>query len=83
MEFVTDETLAARGDDIAEPTIARVMEEDDQVQGRGGRGHHRHEVDPQKDPEIGLDVNAESSIPIEWSVSCHSFHHELCKADRG
>ncbi|ORY25961.1 SNF2 family N-terminal domain-domain-containing protein [Naematelia encephala] len=60
-------TLAARGDDMIQPTIARITEEDDLVKGRKGRGHHtiKDEWEGHGPPP---DVNAESSIPVEWKT---------------
>ncbi|ORY30527.1 SNF2 family N-terminal domain-domain-containing protein [Naematelia encephala] len=67
LDLVTDETLAARGDDMIQPTIARITEEDDLVKGRKGRGHHtiKDEWEGHGPPP---DVNAESSIPVEWKT---------------
>jgi hypothetical protein len=75
LDLVTDETLAARGDDIPQPTIVRVMEEDDRVRGEKGHTHHPHVHEPGqegKDEWRGggpaPDAMAESGIPIAWSV---------------
>jgi hypothetical protein len=67
LDLITDGTLAARGDDIAEPTIARVLEEDDKIHGMEGKTHHAHGQWEGHGP--APDVNAEASIPSEWSVS--------------
>jgi hypothetical protein len=77
LDLVTDETLAARGDDIAQPTIARVLEEDDKVRAGAklhGHGHAHKEEDEWKGGGPPPDANAESGLDVAWSVSrcrCH------------
>ena len=68
LDLVTDESLAAKGDEIAEPTIARVMEEDDRVHGRKSFTHHP-KTGELEDNGPEPDVNAESSIPVAWKVN--------------
>ena len=71
LNFVTDETLAAKGDEMDRPTIANVMEEDDRIHGEKGRSHH---------PTAGEweghgpapDANATANITIAWSVRLSS-----------
>lgn len=72
LDLITDETLAARGDDIADPTIAKVLEEDDQVNGKKSASRHAHAREAENVWKGGgppPDTNAEASIPVEWSVS--------------
>jgi hypothetical protein len=72
LDLVTDETLPARGDDIAQPTIARVLEEDDKVRARAkvhGHGHAHKEEDEWKGGGPPPDAKAESGLDVAWSVS--------------
>jgi hypothetical protein len=68
LDLITDETLAAKGDDMAAPTIANLLGEADRV-----NGHNRHTGDKDKDGWVGggpaPDVDGEGSLPIAWSVS--------------
>ncbi len=67
LDLVTDEALAARGDELSEPTIARVMEEDDRVHGQK-TSHHAHGAEwAGQGP--APDMNAEAAIPMAWRVS--------------
>jgi hypothetical protein len=72
LDLITDETLAARGDDMADPTISNLMDEADKS--NGGAQHLVHTGDKGKDAWIAAgpapDVDGTSSIPIAWSVSC-------------
>ena len=65
LDLVTDETLAARGDEMAQPTIARVMEEEGNQRSHGNGAHTGPEAE-----WTGYgpppDVDAETSIPQEW-----------------
>ena len=71
LDLITDETLAARGDDMEAPTIARIMEEDDRVH---GTQHERHSgrqtaADEWEGTGPPPDVNGYASIPTEWKVT--------------
>lgn len=68
LDLITDETLAAKGDDIAEPTIARVMEDDDRVHGQKSSTHHHSTAGEWAGHGPAPDVNAEASIPDAWRV---------------
>ncbi|ORX37279.1 SNF2 family N-terminal domain-domain-containing protein [Kockovaella imperatae] len=63
LDLVTDETLAARGDDMAQPTISSILAEDDKVKGDQKHSHGAREWKGYGPPP---DKNAESSIPTEW-----------------
>lgn len=79
LDLVTDETLAARGDDITQPTIARVLEEDDKVRAGAkvhGHGHAHKEEDEWKGGGPPPDANAESGLDVAWSVS--RYRRQLC-----
>lgn len=69
LDLVTDETLAARGDDMAAPTIADLMDEADNAGNQAA--HHRN--GQSKDAWRGAgpppDVEAQMSIPPAWKVS--------------
>jgi hypothetical protein len=69
LDLLTDATLAAKGDDVAEPTIAKVMADDDTIHGQKGRSHHPTSGSQWIGHGPAPDTNAEASIPIEWSVS--------------
>ncbi|EIW67468.1 hypothetical protein TREMEDRAFT_40234, partial [Tremella mesenterica DSM 1558] len=67
LDLITDETLAAKGDEMEQPTIARVLDEDDKVHGSQVHSHHQpgnewvgHGPPP--------DVNGFESIPNEWKT---------------
>ena len=64
LNLVTDETLAARGDDMAEPTIANVLSEGDDA----GQKRHARSGDEWKGHGPPPDPNAASGFPQEWSV---------------
>jgi hypothetical protein len=70
LNLITDGTLAARGDDMADPTISNVMEE-----AEAANGHQSSQHKGEKDKNAWLaagpapDVDAESSVPVAWSVS--------------
>lgn len=72
LDLITDETLAARGDDMPDPTISNLMDEADKSS--GGAQHLVHIGDKGKDAWIAAgpapDVDGTSSIPIAWTVSC-------------
>ncbi len=76
LDLVTDETLAAKGDDMVEPNIARVMEEDDRVHGQKTSTHHAT-AGEWEGHGPAPDVNAESSIPMAWRVSHWVLLHVL------
>lgn len=65
LDLITDETLAARGDDLATPTIANV------VDAEGTSVSHQNHA---KSDWVGggppPDRDAESGVPTAWSVSC-------------
>lgn len=63
LDLVTDETLAARGDDMAAPTIANIMDEAD------GAAKAHHKGDQWKGAGPPPDVEGYDSIPIAWKVS--------------
>ena len=65
LALITDETLAARGDDMAHPTIANIHEAE-----TSKAGCNREEAKTGGPPP---DVNAEASIPEEWRVSSRSY----------
>jgi hypothetical protein len=71
LNLITDETLAARGDDMAEPTISNLMQEADAA--NGGPQASQHTGDKARGAWVAAgpapDVEAESSIPTAWSVS--------------
>ena len=67
LDLITDESLAAKGDDIAEPTISRVMEEDDRVHGQK-RSTHQLTTGKLEDDGPAPDLNGEASIPVAWKV---------------
>lgn len=68
LDLVTDETLAARGDDMENPTIANVLGNEDSTE---TQGHPRHDTNKNEWDGHGPapDIHAESSIPQEWRVS--------------
>ncbi|WRT67913.1 uncharacterized protein IL334_004887 [Kwoniella shivajii] len=72
LDLITDETLAAKGDEIAEPTIAKLTAEDDTVTGRrSGFGHDQNGQDGKtqwKGIGPGPEADAEGALPIEWST---------------
>jgi len=61
LTLITDETLAARGDDMAHPTIANIHEAESSESVR--------DRDAANSGGPPADVNAEASIPEEWRVS--------------
>ena len=70
LDLITDESLRALGDDVEQPTIARVMEEDDRVHGQKSSAHHSAaEERGWEGHGPAPDVNAETAIPLAWSVS--------------
>lgn len=80
LDLVTDETLAARGDDMAAPTIANLMHEADKTP--RSPTHHKH--GSASGGHIGggppPDVDAENSIPVAWKV-CLQTTSDWCEAD--
>jgi hypothetical protein len=68
LDLITDETLAAKGDDMEAPTIANIMNEADRA-----NGNHHHTGDKAKDDWVAggpaPDVDGKSSLPPAWSVS--------------
>ncbi|WWC88517.1 uncharacterized protein L201_003428 [Kwoniella dendrophila CBS 6074] len=86
LDLITDETLAAKGDEMAQPTIANLTAADDQGSGRksghateegkkewkgSGRksGHATEEGKKEwKGSGPGPELDAEISLPIEWST---------------
>jgi hypothetical protein len=72
LDLITDESLAAKGDDMEAPTVAKVLDEEDLMNrdgaGRKSKAHHHVEVNVYgRGPPP--DVNGESSIPNAWRVS--------------
>ncbi|WWC62726.1 uncharacterized protein I303_105323 [Kwoniella dejecticola CBS 10117] len=69
LDLITDETLAAKGDEMAQPTIANLTAADNQASGRKGHGAE-HGTDKKEWNWLGPgpDVDAEKSLPIEWST---------------
>jgi hypothetical protein len=83
LDLVTDETLAAKGDSMAAPTISNVLEEADAA-AAARQSRHAPPVEGQKGKKAwlgagpGPEVDAESGLPVEWSVSRASYdgrHH--------
>jgi len=67
LDLITDETLAAKGDEMDAPTIANVLDEAD----RADTTHHTG-IKSKDDWVAGgppPDVDGESSLPSAWSVS--------------
>ena len=82
LDLITDESLAAKGDDMAAPTIANLLDEADRA-----NGPNHHTGDKIKDGWVGggppPDVEGESSLPIAWSVSqSQSRSKQIFSADR-
>lgn len=78
LDLITDSTLAAKGDEMTSPTIAKVMSsqqdaEEATVEGQSRSHHHSHaaeggdEVWPGSGP--APDRDAKTGLPIAWSVS--------------
>jgi hypothetical protein len=67
LDLITDETLAAKGDEMDAPTIANILDQADRANPRHVTG------DKTKDDWIvgapPPDVNAASDLPPAWSVS--------------
>ncbi|WVR06458.1 hypothetical protein IAU60_003489 [Kwoniella sp. DSM 27419] len=70
LDLVTDETLAARGDEMAQPTIAALTAEEDK-----SASTKRHTHGPTEDIKKewkgigpGPEAEAEASLPVEWST---------------
>ena len=67
LDLITDETLAAKGDEMEAPTIANVLDEADRANA------HHHTGDKAKDDWIAggppPDVDGAGSLPPAWSVS--------------
>lgn len=66
LDLVTDETLEAKGDDMAMPSIADIddlatLEKRDEDRGKG------------KELIVDAEEDAESSLPVLWSVSSFFF----------
>lgn len=68
LNLVTDETLAARGDEMVNPTIANVLDAEEGPSQSHSR--HDHKKNEWEGHGPAPDVNAVSSIPQEWRVSC-------------
>ncbi|WWC96240.1 hypothetical protein V866_003107 [Kwoniella sp. B9012] len=74
LDLITDETLAAKGDEMAQPTISKLTAEDDQVPGRKSGHSLEHGSASQEGKKEwkgigpGPEKDAESSLPIEWST---------------
>lgn len=67
LDLITDETLAAKGDEMEAPTIANVLDEADR-----SNAHHPTGDKAQDDWVAGgpaPDVDGASSLPPAWSVS--------------
>ena len=67
LDLITDETLAAKGDEITRPTIANVLDESEDVSRRTGGSKTAKDAWTGHGPPP--DVDAENSIPQEWKVS--------------
>lgn len=68
LDLVTDDTLAAKGDEMVAPTITAVMEEHEATM-----RHHREKDDLETKWEghcPPLDVDAQANLSVAWSVSC-------------
>jgi len=69
LDLITDETLAAKGDEMEAPTIANVLDEVDRANA------HHHTADKAKDDWIAggppPDIGGAGSLPPAWSVSWH------------
>nr|XP_019045482.1 hypothetical protein I302_05872 [Kwoniella bestiolae CBS 10118]OCF24412.1 hypothetical protein I302_05872 [Kwoniella bestiolae CBS 10118] len=74
LDLITDETLAAKGDEMAQPTISNLTAEDDQISGRKSGHALEHGSNAQdgkkewKGIGPGPEKDAESSLPIEWNT---------------
>ncbi|KAK8858701.1 hypothetical protein IAR55_002930 [Kwoniella newhampshirensis] len=68
LDLVTDETLAARGDDMAQPTIANVMEAEDMASGPSRATHARGERGRDEWIGAGPGPEATARLPVEWST---------------
>lgn len=68
LDLITDETLAARGDEMSVPTISRVLT--DAAEEQSGHSRSRQALKGVR-TDLGPppDVDAENSIPDLWSVS--------------
>ncbi|WVF69124.1 hypothetical protein IAT40_003898 [Kwoniella sp. CBS 6097] len=70
LDLVTDETLAARGDEMEQPTIANVTAEEDRSTSK--RTHPRDDEGKKEKQWVGIgpgpEKDAEGSLPIEWST---------------
>ncbi|OCF38336.1 hypothetical protein I317_07902 [Kwoniella heveanensis CBS 569] len=70
LDLVTDETLAARGDEMEQPTIANVTAEEDRSAMK--RNLSRDDDGKKEEPWTGIgpgpEKDAEASLPIEWST---------------
>ena len=73
LDLITDETLAAKGDDMAAPTISNVLGEADDAESARQSRHAPHGEAKGKDVWLGVgpgpEVDAKAGLPIEWSVS--------------
>jgi hypothetical protein len=67
LDLITDETLAAKGDEMEAPTIANVLDEADRANA------YHHTGDKAKDDWVAggppPDVDGAGSLPPAWSVS--------------
>lgn len=74
LDLITDETLAAKGDSMAAPTISAVLQEADEKEAaRQSRHAPPAEGKRAKGQWLGEgpgpEVDAMAGLPIEWSVS--------------
>ena len=78
LDLITDETLAAKGDTMAAPTISNLLHEaDEEAASRQSRHAQKDEGEDGKGRKVkwvgggpGPEADAESGLPVEWSVSC-------------
>ena len=71
LDLITDETLAAKGDEMDVPTIAAVMEDAESKAAANRKGGPGVEVDDDGWKGFGPppDADAKAGLPIAWSVS--------------
>lgn len=76
LDLITDETLAAKGDEMTSPTIAKVTEEAHRIQGPRSK---KRTADEWEGPGPAPEVDAEAAIPVAWSVSFRMRDQKLMK----
>ncbi|WWD18597.1 hypothetical protein CI109_103050 [Kwoniella shandongensis] len=67
LDVVTDETLAARGDDMEQPTIANVLQVEDTASGSSRPQKHGEQGKPDW-VGTGPGPEPDARLPIEWST---------------